>query len=253
MMVQTREKGVLLARSLAGNKELQARLAGLGIEAQGVESIRFADPADWGAVDSALRNAHGFDWVVFTSPKGASSFLKRLQSLGMSARALGPKLAAIGPSTANVLSSAGLKVDFVPRTYLTSALAEELPEGSGRRVLLLRADIGEASLVTILRRRGFEVTGLAIYRTVSVSESADPTLLEGARLVVFASPSEVRGFRGRIRKVTFDQLTIGATAACIGPVTAKAARAAGFRSVCYPDVHTIEGLVGKVGELIGNA
>ncbi len=253
MMVQTRAKEIVLARSSAGNRELQARLSGLGIEAQCVESIRFADPADWGEVDAALRNAHGFDWVVFTSPRGASSFLKRLRRLGVSAKAPGPKLAAIGPSTANVLRDSAMKVDFVPGRYLTSALAEELPEGLGRRVLLLRADIGEASLVTVLRRRGFEVTDLAIYRTISVPESADPTLLAGARLVVFASPSEVRGFRGRMGKVTFDQLATRATAACIGPVTAEAARAAGFRSTCYPEVHTIEGLVGKVREMVSNA
>ncbi len=120
-------------------------------------------------------------------------------------------------------------------------------------MLLLRADIGEASLVATLRRRGFEVTDLAIYRTIEVPGLADPDSLEGAGLVVFASPSEVRGFRGRLRKAEFDKLATGATAACIGPVTAEAARASGFRSVCYPEEHTIGGLVEKVRELIGHA
>jgi uroporphyrinogen-III synthase len=244
---QVRRPTVVVARSKEGNEELSARLKELDLLPLAVETIVFLPPKDWTEVDRALRQLDAFDWIAFTSPRAVDVFVKRLDALGVGPRLRGPRFAAVGSKTGSRLKAAGFKADFVPTRYLTSALGEGLPEGQGRRVLLLRADIGEKALVTTLRKRGFEVVDLALYQTRSVVRKINPRRLEGVDIVVFASPSEVRGFVDRIDPGTLSQLREKVTAACIGPVTARAAVQAGFRSVIAPEEHTVDALVDEVG------
>ncbi len=241
-------KRVVIARSKEGNQELAGRLVELGIDAFGVETIVFEEPSDWSEVDDAIRSTDRYDWVAFTSPRAVGHFLARLSNLGFDARSHFPHLAAVGSKTASGLEKAGFRVDFVPERYLTSALAEGLPSGFGKRVLLLRADIGDRALSVALVRRGFEVTDLAIYYTRIVPGNVDPRELGDPTLVVFASPSEVRGFKSRVRPELFRGIAEKAIAVCIGPVTAKEAKAAGFRAVDTPSQHTLDALLEKVRE-----
>ncbi len=242
-----------MARSAEGNAELQGMLTGLGIESVAVETIAFDEPADWAEVDGAIMKFNDYHWVVFTSPRAVAPLLARMKRLGVEPGNGTPRVAAVGPKTAAALKNEGFRVDFVPSEYLTAELGEGIPANSGRRVLLLRTDIGEKSLVASLTRRGFEVTDIAIYRTTVAPGSVDPQQLAKGNLVVFASPSEVKALRARLSPAAFGSLVAQATAACIGPVTAEAARSAGFLSVTYSREHTIDGLVGKVRELIFDA
>lgn len=243
---------VILARSSEGNLELQRGLGSLGISTESVETIRFEEPATWQGVDGAIAEMSSYDWVAFTSPRAVGAFVLRLGPR-FQRDAAGPRIAAVGPKTADALKSAGLEVDFVPAEFLTSELGAGLPAEFGRRVLLLRADIGDDALVEQLERRGFVVKSLAVYRTVAVKGTIDATILERASVVAFASPSEVRGFKARVPSLRFAEILSQATAACIGPVTADAALEAGFRSVKFPDEHTVEGLIRTVQEIISDA
>ncbi len=241
---------VVVARSKEGNRELVEKLGALGIEAVGVETISFLEPADWAAVDKILRGIDRYDWVAFTSPRAVNAFLERLSSLGLALDPHRPRIAAVGSKTAGALVKGGLTVDFVPKKYLTSELALGLPTTSGKRVLLLRADIGDRALLIVLGRRGFEVTDAAVYRTRTVAGVADSEQLGRARVVIFASPSEVRGFKSRVAPELFGLVAGKAMAVCIGPVTASEARAAGFRTVEMPSEHTLDALVEKVEEVV---
>lgn len=243
---------VVVARSEEGNDELQKRLARLGIPATAIETIRFEEPSDWSRVDKVINGISKFHWVVFTSPRAVAVFRARLIKLGFQSRNW-PKIAAVGSKTASALAKAGIKTDFVPREYLTSALAEGLPLEEGNKVLLFRADIGEKSLVSLLEKRGFDVTGVVAYRTRPARGKIDPKLVMDARLIAFASPSEVRGFRSRLDMDDFRKVAEQATAACIGPVTAQAAQAAGFRSVVSVREHTVDALAVKIRELAVHA
>ncbi len=250
-----RESGahVVVARSKEGNDELIRKLSGLGVEAYGMETIGFEEPSDWSAVDHAVAGIQNYDWLVFTSPRGVGAFLARLSILGISRRLGPPRLAAVGARTAHALEEAGFAVDFVPKDYLTSELAQGIPSDKGKRVLILRADIGDEAFPSSLRRRGFDVTDLAVYRTVTVAGRGDAERIAGARFVVFASPSEVRGFKSRVPGGLFHAISSGAKAVCIGPVTAEEARAAGFRSVITTSEHTVDALAERVREAVFDA
>ncbi len=244
---------VVVARSREGNVELKRMLSRRGIEAGSVEAIGFEDPESWAAVDSAIANISRFDWVAFTSPRAVAAFGRRLKALGMDAEELGPRFAAVGSKTESALQEIGIEPEYVPSEFLTSALGEGLPAKEGSRVLLMRADIGDRSLAESLGRRGIEVEEVAAYHTMFVPGPVESDLMRKARVIAFASPSEVEGFRRRLGRSEFRELTGRATAACIGPVTARAASRAGFRSVVFAKEHTLEALAEKIGEMMVDA
>ncbi len=244
--------GVIIARSAEGNLDLQGRLTGFGVAAMPVQTIRFAEPATWNELDESIGHIDTYDWLVFTSPRAAAAFAERMKRLGKKAGRRRSQIAAVGSSTAAALRECGFNVGFVPKEYLTSSLGNELPTGQGKRVLLLRADIGDESLVETLNRRGFEVTNVPAYRTEVVPGLIQPEEISDARLVAFASPSEVRGFRARVPAGTFDGVAHRARAVCIGPVTAEAARSAGFRSVVTCEEHTIGALAETIRRLVAD-
>lgn len=244
---------VVLARTREGNQSMKTRLAKLGIDSVSVETIRLEEPEDWTELDGAIMGIKRFDWVAFTSPKGVAIFGKRLGKLSLGVRGVGPRFAVVGTKTESALKELGIEADYIPSEFLTSALGRGLPKGHGSRVLLLRADIAGKDLVKLLKGRGFEVTDVAAYRTRYVEGQLDTGELRTARVIAFASPSEVAGFRRRLGGPAFRDIAARATAACIGPVTARAAKDAGFRNVVFASEHTIEGLTEKVGEMLVHA
>jgi uroporphyrinogen-III synthase len=242
---------VVITRSKKGNAGLAKSLKALGFEPIEVDTIEFLEPEDWSRVDPSLRGLARFDWVLFTSATGAEFFAERMRALGLSLSWRGrPAVAAVGEKTSAALQREGVAVDFVPESYLTEAMARELPTGSGLAVLMLRADISDPKAVATLAGRGFQVTDLAIYRTASIraaeGASAERTVRE-ADAVIFASPSAVEAFAKRLEPAGLKALAGRALAVCIGPVTAAAARKQGFDRIVTPRAHTMEGILEELG------
>ncbi len=246
---------VLLARSREGNRELARKLSGIGLRAMTLSTISFQEPEDWSRADAQLRSLNSFDWLVFTSPTGVSFFARRLKELGIGLPSgVRPRVASVGEKTAKRLIEEGFTVNFIPRKYLTSALASQMPSGSGRRVLLLRADIANKDLAKTLRRRGFKVTDIAVYHTrVFRGPSRSAERFKDADVVVFASPSEVQGFLAQVPASVVTSVQARAVAACIGPVTAGAARQAGFGKIVTPTKQTIDSLLHEIRRLARDA
>jgi uroporphyrinogen-III synthase len=247
---------VVITRSNKGNAELARSLKAAGFEPIQIDTIEFLPPEDWSSVDASLKRLGQFDWLLLTSPTGVEFFARRMKALSLAVPWDGkPEVAAVGEKTGAALQRQGIKVGFVPSAYLTRALAEQLPRGRGRRLLLLRADIGDPEVVATLEREGFRVTDLTVYRTSSVAvgegEPMEPKLRD-ADAVLFASPSAVEAFMKRLDSdAAASALTKRLLAVCIGPVTAKAARELGFEQIIAPKIHTIESLVLELGRAAG--
>ncbi len=239
---------VVLTRSAAGNSKLERELAARGYKPITVESIELAPPSDWHEVDLALQELANFDWVIFTSAVGARNFAERLNVLGLRLPEGRPLVAAVGPATRQALEDHSIPVSFVPSRYLTEQLGSELPrvESGKGSLLVLRSDIADKRMLQVLEQRGFEVEEHAIYIT-RIQRSArglDPELGE-ADAILFASPSGVEGFVSQVGEARMKSLR-KKLAACIGPVTAKAAREHGFSRVITPEVHTFEALLAEL-------
>jgi uroporphyrinogen III methyltransferase/synthase len=242
---------VVITRSKKGNAELARSLKAMGFEPLQIDTIEFLPPEDWSSVDASLKRLREFDWLLLTSPTGAEFFAQRMKALSLAMPWDGkPEVAAVGEKTGASLQRKGIRVGFVPSTFLTRALAEQLPRGRGRRILILRADIGDPEFVATLEREGFRVTDLTVYRTSSAAgdEKATEPALGDADAIVFASPSAVEAFMKRLDSdAAASALAKRLLAVCIGPVTARAARERGFERIITPKIHTIESLVHELG------
>lgn len=238
---------VVITRSRKGNAELAAKLKARGFQSVSVDTIEFLPPEDWSGVDGSLRMLGGFDWLLFTSATGAEFFAQRMRALSLPVRWQGkPLVGVVGERTSAALRKEGIKVDFVPSAYLTRALAEELPRGRGKDVLVLRADIGEPEFVPTLERAGFRVTDLPIYTTSHLAESSGDaeSATSGADAIIFASPSAVEAFMKRFdSSEAASSMAKKMLALCIGPVTAAAAKERGFERVLSAKTHTTDGVL----------
>jgi uroporphyrinogen III methyltransferase/synthase len=227
---------IVVTRAREQASDLVGRLELLGAEALELPAIRIGDPADAGAaLRAAAARIGDYDWVVFTSV----NTVDRVFPLLRDARALGTaRVAAIGPGTADRLASFNVVSDLLPDRFVAESLLAAFPAGPGR-VLLPRAAVARDVLPDGLRAKGWEVDVVEAYRTER--EVPRPETLEAAAAadaITFTSSSTVRNY---LEVAGGDR--IPTVVACIGPVTADTARAAGLRVDVEAEVHTIEGLI----------
>jgi uroporphyrinogen-III synthase len=160
-----------------------------------------------------------YDWVVVTSANGARELLRR---------AVGPmpRLAAIGPATADVLGGA----DLVPSVATQEGLLAELPRPAGR--VLFAAAEGARTLL----RDELDADVVVLYRT----RELQPREFPAADVVILTSASSARALAA---------LTTGLPVVSIGPETSRAARAAGLRVAAEASPHSSEGIAAAVAGL----
>ena len=236
---------IVVTRAADQATEFSRQLRRLGASVVALPTIVIAPPADGGrALADALGRIERYAWVVLTSTNGAAAFVEALDD----ARRLGGvKLAAIGPATAAVLREAHLPPDLVPDRYVAEALLEAfalfVPSGP---VLLARAAVARDVLPDGLAALGWQLDVVEAYRTLSVEPPADELAgVATADVVTFTAPSTVKQFA---RLLAGSGAGAGAPpmVACIGPVTADAARAAGFEPTVVASHYTIDGLLDAV-------
>jgi uroporphyrinogen III methyltransferase/synthase len=200
-------------------------------------AIEFGAPDDPAPARIALRDAASYGWLVFTSVHGVEAFFAARAERGAS------KIAAIGARTAARIEAFGASVDFVPAEAIEEALAEGLLArgAAGSRVLIFRAQEARQALPGLLRAGGCSVDDVAGYATRAV---CDPSLAVAARAAdvwTFTSGSTVRALVANVANAA--ELAAGKIVACIGPVTADAARACGLPVHVTANAHDVDGLL----------
>jgi uroporphyrinogen III methyltransferase/synthase len=240
---------VVITRAKAQAASFVALLENAGARVLVAPTIAIEPPPSWAPLDAALRRGGEYDWAVFTSVNGVEMVKARLSALGLDAGALGRcRVAAIGPATAEALSSVGLPATVVPEEYVAEGLARALAAlvRPGQRVLLARAAETRDLLVRELERLGARVEEVAAYRTRPASEDmAELKQALGAGVVdavTFTSSSTVRHFVSIFAPGELERLMAGVTVACIGPVTRATAAAAGLEPEIVAEEYTIAGL-----------
>jgi uroporphyrinogen-III synthase len=166
-------------------------------------------------------DATGYDWVIVTSPNGADELVRRGRHL--------PKLAAVGPGTAERLRQHGLEPAFVPSVSSQDGLLAEFPRPAGR-VLFAAAENS--------RRRPIEELG-ADFVPLYATRLLTPEPPEGD-IVVLASGSAARAYAA---------LGGAAPAVSIGPQTTQVAESVGLRVAAEASSHDLDGLVAAVHAL----
>jgi uroporphyrinogen-III synthase len=228
---------VTRARGQAGT--LVDRLHARGATTVEVPLVAIEPAADGGAaLRAALADPIAYDWVVVTSTNGVHALV---HALGHPSRLAGVDIAVVGPRTADELRAHALEPRLVPARFVAEGLLAAFPDPprGGGRVLLAQADRARAVLASGLRERGWSVDAVEAYRTVTAP--VDPATHAGvarAEAITFTSASTVEGF-----VAAFDRGDVPPIVACIGPVTAAAARQLDIPVTVTAAVHTIDGLV----------
>lgn len=234
------DKRIVVSRSRDQASALSDQLRSLGAEPVEVPMIDFAAPSDDGAAArAAINQLDRYDWVVLTSPNGARAFGELLSSrAGGSAL---PRIACVGPGTARQLTDRGIGVDLVPDRSVAEGLLASFPSApaSGASLLLFQAEVSRDVLHEGLAELGWAVDRVAGYRTIDAALTLDDrTAAADSDIVTFMSSSAVDRF---VRLVGSESLP--PVVACIGPITADTARAAGLQVDIEADEHTLDGLI----------
>lgn len=227
-----------------------------GLEALGAHVVVFPTVeilplADNAALDRAIRGLPEQDWLVFTSANGVRHFLARREALACTDSLSRLSIAAIGPQTARLLEQRGLAVSLVPDEYRAEGILSALgPERvRGRRFLLARVAGARDVLPETLRRWGAEVDVVEAYRNEPVREGAERLLevLDRVDWVTFTSPSTVNAFMDLLAGANAE-FPADVRVACIGPITADAARRQGMDVAAVAREYTISGLIQALAE-----
>ena len=205
------------------------------------------------ALDDALTHLAAYAWVVLTSANGVRLVGERAQALGLMDALRTARVAAIGPKTAAALLAQGVTPAFVPEEYVAEAILPGLGDLRGQRVLLLRARQARPTLAENIAAAGGEPHEVPVYETLPASPTPEglAALRHGVDVLTFTSPSTVRHFVALVRQAGLDPLALPGRlrVVCIGPITAQAARQAGFREVIIAHPYTAEGLVEAISRL----
>jgi uroporphyrinogen III methyltransferase/synthase len=241
-------RGVVITRPEEQAGELAALLWSRGARVIHFPTIKIEPPSSWAALDGAIERIETFDWLIFTSANGVRFFFQRLQDLGRDIRDLkGVRLCTIGPATAEALKRLGLTVDLVPAEFVSEGVVTAFAGQNirGKKVLLPRAEKARDVIPAGLKEMGAFVETVTAYRTVNSGRSRTEleTLYEAGKLdvITLTSPSTVQNL---IEIMGPDHPLLGdVKIACIGPVTAEAARQAGLVIDILQDRYTIPDLV----------
>lgn len=237
---------IVLLRQATKAGDSVAAIEALGGRALVLPTIAIDRSGSFPEFEAGLRALASYDFLVVTSANTAQVLLEGLTEAGLPKT--GPwTCVAIGRATARVLEEGGMKVDLLPEEAVSDKLAAALGELRGRRVFMPGSDIVRGVAAAEMRSLGALVDEVVAYRTAAAEP--DPAALaeleRGADALLFTSPSTARNF---------DEMTEGrhregpALVACIGPVTAAAAMALGYRVDLVPADHSMEGLIESLAD-----
>ncbi len=238
-------KRIVVTRTRKQAGALSSGLLALGADVWEIPTIRIEEPRNLMEFGQLVQDAHGYDWIIFTSPNGVDAFFRMFFKLYDDARDIGAaRIAAVGPATAARVRDFHLKVDLQPAEYVAESIVKRFQESGSvenLRILLVRPEQARDVLSPELTRLGAIVDEAIAYRTVP--ETADITggierfRSEGANLITFASSSSVENFLAL--KLPWPSAL---KTASIGPVTSKTLRDHGLKVDIEARQHDIPGL-----------
>lgn len=247
-------KRIVVTRTRKQAGALSDQLRNLGAEVIELPTIRIESPSDLRAFAELVQDAHGYDWIVFTSPNGVTAFFEMFYKLYDDAREIGgARIAAIGPATAQRVREFHLKVDLQPDEFVAEAVVREFKKGGdieNLRILIARAEEARDLLPRELGALGAIVDVAIAYRTVAEksdrTEARSRLVAEGADMITFTSSSTVENFLALGLP-----WPAGMAVASIGPITSKTAREAGLTIGVQAARHDIPGLVEAIRRHFG--
>jgi uroporphyrinogen III methyltransferase/synthase len=245
-------KRIVVTRTRKQAGILSDKLRALGAHVIELPTIRIEPPTNLREFAELVQDAHGYDWIVFTSANGVDAFFEIFFKLYDDAREIGGvRIAAIGPATAQRVKDFHLHVDLQPEDFVAEGVVREFKkQGSieNERILVVRAEKAREVLPKELSAAGAIVDEAFAYRTVP--ETRD---LTGARRQLAAGGADVITITNSSTVENLLALGLpwpkGMRVASIGPITSKTVRDHGLNVDIEARRHDIDGLVKAIREL----
>ncbi len=250
---------IVVTRTREQASELVAALEEQGAECLEHSTINIEPVDDYRVLDEALQHIDSYRWLLFTSLNAVRYFFSRLEKQGMDTRDLkGPRIGAVGKTTAESLLRHGIRVDLLPEKFTGEGLAASLiaTDDHPGPVLIPRALQAREVLPNLLEAAGYKVTIAPVYRNVPpVSEAGGRDVLrrelaaKKIDMVTFTSSSTVTNFLRLVDAENQDDLHAlmqGTHIAAIGPITAKTVRNHGLSVDVQPRKYTIAEMVRSI-------
>ena len=238
-------KRLLVTRARAQASEFAALLEANGAEVIQCPTITIQPMRKNPRLAAAIAALSAYGWVIFTSVNAVEIFYECLRENGKDARAFGTsKICAVGKKTVAALNRIGIHPDFVPTQSRGSAIAAELNDVAGEKILLPRAKIASAELPNGLRAKAAQVDDIPLYKTLTVPnanrDAIEKQLLNGdIDIVTFTSSSTVTNFLEMFPA----EALVNVRVAVIGPATRTTAEKHGVQVEIVAPEATIERLV----------
>lgn len=219
------DQTVLIPRGGRFAEDITDRLTVLGARAVVAPAINFAAADDTEALHREVERLRsgGFDWIVLTSATTVDVLQHQRVVIPECTR-----VAAIGETTAQALSFANIRVDFVPATDNSPrGFLNALPEGFAESTVLVpHSESSEPTLAAGFEERGITASFVSAYRTVGVPMPAD--VIERVQsgditAILVSSGSVARQLAQQLSPIPESTAII-----CIGPRTAFDAQQAGL-------------------------
>jgi uroporphyrinogen-III synthase len=252
-------------QSLAGRRVLVTRAAhqagkfSQGLRALGavpveVPVLEITPPASFDPIDAALRQLDSYHWLILTSANVVRVLQERAAALGVDViHSTALQVSAVGSATAKAASEAGLKVTFVPESYVAESLAEGLSrQVSGQRVLMARASIARDAIPDTLRAAGAVVDVVDAYQNAmpaAAPEQLRQALAAGIDAASFTSSSSATHLAEAASKAGLAWPFPSVPAVSIGPITSQTLRDLGWEPAEEANPSDVPGLIAAIVQL----
>lgn len=215
-------------------------------------TIEIVPPKSYKSLDKSIENIEKYHWIIFTSVNGVKAFFNRLKVLKKDIRNLHKaRIAAIGDVTAQEIESMGITVDIVPDDFKAEGLIKIFEKNNleDNNILIPRAKVARDILPESLKKMGAKVDVVTSYLTKpplkSQSRVISKLLTEGSvDFLTFTSSSTAKNFFEifpGLKKSKKKPLI-----ACIGPITSKTVRNAGYKADLVARQYTVSHLVDEI-------
>jgi len=252
-------KRVLL---VAPASKLTPQLQSAGFQTITWPKLQLRPPDNFAALDDAIANLYGYDWIIFIDSDAVRFFVERVQQQSREVSDLDTlSVCAIGEVTAAALEQARVHVDVVATQTNASAIVEQLATYAGGieyldrlNFLLPQAAVGRDYLKEPIENIGARADVAVSYQTVANDDLTRLAALHSMLLtgsvdaVVFATPDEVFELARVFGTNNLGPLLRSTFVLASGEGTTNAAEAAGISQPLQPNAsspHAITELLAK--------
>ena len=254
---------VLIAPSVT--PELATELERYGARVITWPQTEMSGPDNYVALDEAIENLFGYDWIIFNTVHSVDYFLHRFQELNHEISELDSlRVCAISEAISLQLEESQVHVDVIPDKIKTEAILTALENHLGEHdsfrglnFLIPRSAIARDFLSQALEDAGARADIVAAYRTVARN---NPALVQlnalfaggGIDCIAFTSSSGVADFAELLDTNDLAQLLPDVTVACINETVAQKAADFGLCAHIVQKEPTISKLAAAIAECFGS-